>query len=524
MRILLVEPDYRRKPAGLCGNKNKSRKVSDESLWYPPIGLMKLARYHKTRGDYVRFVSGIDANVIPDDDLFKTSDIWDRVYITTLFTFHFDKVIKTIQFYKSAVGGTTSKIYVGGIMASLMPNDIFEATGVTPILGLLYSSKQLGFSDDVNIDKLTPDYTILNKSDYAVNETFYTYTTKGCSNNCPWCGVPIIEPTYESYLDIKSTISQMRKEYGDFYKLKLMDNNVLASSSLQSIVDDLVKLGYGRGEITRDGKRRVIDFNQGTDASHINEDSIKHLSRLNISPLRIAFDRKSEEKLYIKAVELAFNNGFNEISNYMLYNFKDSPRDLYDRIMVNIKLNEKWKTPDENGISGQIYCYPMRYAPIDNSLGRFANHSRDYFKDVSSSECNWLTNPVWNKRFIRNIEVIKGAANGAIPTTAGLARRAIGRTFEEFITNLYMPEHMLMYRNRFEKSLYPDEPKRKEGDGRIEEFRSFMTELLKSQDKRFYYFHNAVSERSLIKIREAIEKKTLDKEMKRWLSIYLEKQ
>lgn len=50
-----------------------------------------------------------------------------------------------------------------------------------------------------------------------------------------------------------------------------------------------------------------------------------------------------------------------------------------------------------------------------------------------------------------------------------------------------------------------------------------MKELLEKQDERFFFFHNAVTERSLLKIREALEKAKLDKEMTRWLKIYLEK-
>jgi len=50
-----------------------------------------------------------------------------------------------------------------------------------------------------------------------------------------------------------------------------MDNNVLASSHLEKIVDDLVSLGFGRDQFTDTNpkRQRVIDFNQGLDARHV---------------------------------------------------------------------------------------------------------------------------------------------------------------------------------------------------------------------------------------------------------------
>ena len=59
--ILLVEPGY----------KNK----------YPPLGLMKIAQYHGPRGqnDNVTFVKGEDPSAF--------NRAWDRIYVTTLFSF-----------------------------------------------------------------------------------------------------------------------------------------------------------------------------------------------------------------------------------------------------------------------------------------------------------------------------------------------------------------------------------------------------------------------------------------------------
>lgn len=508
MRVLLVEPAYRKKSAAMIrGDQN----IPDDSLWYPPIGLMKISRYHKNKKDDVFFVAGI-----PDYEAkYQGNETWDVIYIATIFTFHFKKVVETINYFKSK----GKKIIVGGILATLMPTDIFIETGIRPLPGLLTSSKMLGFKDDVNIDRLTPDYSILFGTNYAVYDTFYSYTTRGCRVGCPWCAVPKLEPEYEEYIDIKKQIELLRKECGDYSSLKLMDNNILISTRLNDIIQDLVELGYGRGKKNSSGKHRTVDFNQGVDATYINEETISLLAQLNIVPLRIAFDRISEAKVYTRAVELAFSHGFKAISNYMLYNFKDTPRDLYERIGVNISLNAKWKN-GVNGQYGQVYCYPMRYAPINEDLGTHANRERNYFATVNSREVDWLTAPVWTPKFSRNLDVIKGVAHGSIPTVASLARRAVGRTFEEFVTNLYMPEEMLRNRDRYERTLYPDEKPRSPGNGEIEEFREFILSLLRSKSDLFYLFHDTVTTNRKQDIREAITH-TKNPELLRWFKRYL---
>jgi len=240
VKILLVEPDYRHGSASFIKTvtqPNGLKKRTDESLWYPPIGLLKLATFHRMRGDEVKFVIGCDKSVFKDTDLYSSDLLWDRIYITTLFTFDWDNVIKTIEFYKKSVGGSIHKIFVGGIMASIMPNDIFEETGIQPVVGILNSPQQLGLAGDEEIDLLPPDYTVIDNRIYAINDTYYAYATRGCTNKCPWCGVPEIEPTYLKYLDIKPTILKLRELYGDKPRLKLMDNNILASSDIERIVD-----------------------------------------------------------------------------------------------------------------------------------------------------------------------------------------------------------------------------------------------------------------------------------------------
>src|SRR6266852_867425 len=92
--ILLIEPSY----------KNK----------YPPLGLMKIAQYHGPRGkkDNVRFIKGEDQSV--------PLTAWDRIYVTTLFSFEFQRISQSIDFALHVANGHAEKVFVGGIAASLM--------------------------------------------------------------------------------------------------------------------------------------------------------------------------------------------------------------------------------------------------------------------------------------------------------------------------------------------------------------------------------------------------------------------
>ena len=500
----------------------------DESLWYPPLGLMKLATYHKRRGDYVDFAIGCDATKFSDQrTLFRTDTLWDRIYITTLFTFDWDNVIKCIEFYKKAVGGSAHKIFVGGVMASIIPNEIFEETGIQPIAGVLNSPRRIGLEGDDDIDILPPDYSLLDSRIYAINDTYYAYTTRGCPNKCAWCGVPSIEPTYQVYIDIKPTILSMREQYGDKARLKLMDNNVLASPYLERIVYDLLELGYGRNQFTvpHNGKpkrMRGIDFNQGLDANHFTDKNVGLIANLNIRPMRIAFDRIEYKVKYETALRLAQKHGFREFSNYMLYNEKDTPRDLYDRLMINIALNREWGNGPNSAAQGTIYSYPMRFAPIRDDSPRKQNRSRDYLPPVHTKNYDFLNEAIWVKRFTRNIEIMKGANHGSLPPRPSYAARALGATYEEFIANLYMPEELLRNRNKYEKKVYPEEPCRPEGTGDIERFREFILRLLRRQDGNIIEFHNAVAPCSKDAVRKALSS-CKNTEMKEWLEWYLVK-
>ena len=89
------------------------------------------------------------------------------------------------------------------------------------------------------------------------------------------------------------------------------------------------------------GRSRYVDFNQGVDARLFTEDIVSLLAQVPVRPLRIAFDDVKTEKAYTKALKMSVEHGIKDFSNYLLYNFKEHPKDLYHRMRVNVDLCEE---------------------------------------------------------------------------------------------------------------------------------------------------------------------------------------
>ena len=182
-RILLVEPEYRNK--------------------YPPLGLMKISAYHKLRGDHVEFVKGCLRS--------HREYMWDRVYVASLFTFHWRVTIRTIEYYARAVR-QPADIWVGGVLATLMKDEIAAATAATVVSGLLNRPRMLDATSPQIVDHLIPDYSILDEVEYRypTANAYIGYATRGCPNRCPFCAVPMIEPQFCHYTPLARQVRGLR--------------------------------------------------------------------------------------------------------------------------------------------------------------------------------------------------------------------------------------------------------------------------------------------------------------------------
>ena len=82
---------------------------------------------------------------------------------------------------------------------------------------------------------------------YPAGDNYFAYTTRGCPNHCSFCAVPILEPNFHVTNNIVEQIKVIDQKYGPKQHLLLLDNNVLNTPNLESLVDDLCAAGFGRG-------------------------------------------------------------------------------------------------------------------------------------------------------------------------------------------------------------------------------------------------------------------------------------
>ena len=146
---------------------------------YPNLALMKIAAWHRTRGDLVERYMPLFA--------------YDVVYASKVFTWTQDKVLLPSS---AVLGGT------GYSLTRNLPDEI---------------------------EHICPDYTLYGM-DYSVG-----FLTRGCVRNCPWCIVPQKEGELRAHADIT--------EFCRHRDVVLMDNNVLAHPHGIAQIEKMARLG-----------------------------------------------------------------------------------------------------------------------------------------------------------------------------------------------------------------------------------------------------------------------------------------
>lgn len=396
--ILFIEPDYRSK--------------------FPPLGLLKLATYHKSKGDDLMLFRGTNPVI--------RTKVWDRIYVSTLFTWELPRAVNTVKYYSKSVSNPKD-IFVGGVAATLYPQYLADnLPDNTLIIGQLDKPDKLE-PGAPPIAELLPDYNLLKEIDYNYfpNDAYFARITKGCIRSCKFCAVPILETEFGYLNTVASQVVRVKEQFGEKQHLVVMDNNILGIEDIDKHLDIIASIGFEKGAI-RNGRKRYVDFNQGLDARLIAENPIlaKQLSKICLSPVRLAFDFYSRlmRKAYTSAIEVLVENGFREFTNYLLFNFNDNPSDLWERFMINYELNERL------GIT--ITGFPMRFIPMDDVK---RNHVSKF----------------WKWRYLRGMQCVLLATHGMVSPKPDFVQHAFGSSFDEFIEILSMPDRYIIFRKDY---------------------------------------------------------------------------
>lgn len=292
------------------------------------------------------------------------------------------------------------------------------------------------YADDIHgqpIEDLVPDYDILSQITYPypVRDAYFAYTSRGCIRKCHFCGVPKLEGGQRDTELLTDLVRAIDEYYGPKKDLILMDNNVVASPQFKEIIAEIRDLGFTPGvKLYREGKvpiQRRVDFNQGVDARILCKDRmyLRELATICLKPLRIAFDHWGLKKPYEQAVRFAAEFELTELSNYMLYNFHDGPSDLFERMRLNVTLNE------ELGV--RVWSFPMRYQPTDRpDRGHVGEH--------------------WSRYQLRSMQIILQATHGIVSGEPQFFKRAFGDTFQDYERILLMPHDFIFNRDWHERS------------------------------------------------------------------------
>ena len=453
---------------------------------------------------------------------FKTGNLsdsskFDFVGVTTLFTFYWDITIKTIEFAKTLVKDI-NRLQVGGVLASIQPEEIYEATGIKPHCGTLHSKGDIDPDNNEIIDNLPLDYSILDEIDYVYpdNNAYFSYTTRGCIRNCAFCAVKTLEPNYIDYIPLKERIARTRRLYGEQQNLLLMDNNVMASQQFMQIIQDIKDCGFKEGD-------KYIETNQYDLAIrnlrlHINDRAYTRKAFKLLQTLtemkRFSEDERTEiyttrDKFGLLSLDTctreALIKSYHIFAPYFTKRYSGSKGkrriiDFNQGVDARLFTNEIVKALSEVAIRPlRIAFDDIKTQPqylnaielsINNGLKDFSNYLLYNFQDkpedlyermrINVDLCEQYNvniysfpmkyHPIrgehshdrdyigkyWNRKYIRAVQAILNATKGKIGRGKSFFEKAFGKNIEEYKELLIMPETFILYRFFFEYIGYTD--------------------------------------------------------------------
>lgn len=322
-KVLLVVPDF---PIP------KKRRIHHDAL---PIGLLKI-------GTYLKHAKGCSVELTFGNKEPKNAP--DEIWITSLFTYWSDYVHASSVYYRSLF--PKAKIRVGGIYATLMPNEASKGTSGQVHRGVYRPAESWCKTHGV-------DYSIAgNNVDFQI-----LHGMRGCFRKCKFCGVWKLEPNEEFDSSIPKRVN---KNHVIFY-----DNNFLRNPRIKTVLSELA-------EIRIDGKPVKYESQSGFDGRILSEEIAELLHKARFVNPRIAWDNSFEDWPKIRdQIGLLEKAGYKskDIYVFMLYNWE------YDYDVMEKKRLKCWEW--------QVQIADCRFRPLNQQYDRFdskkSQTSEDYF-------------------------------------------------------------------------------------------------------------------------------------------------
>jgi len=326
--ILLVEPNF---PI-----PNKSKNHSN----FLPIGLLKLATYHRNKGDKIKLIRG-NQKINP----FKP----DIIKITSLFTYWSNNVWNSVEFYRNQF--PNAEIEIGGIYATLMHDKPHFQKNLKKYKAKVFVGQHLA-------EKCLPAYDLVDV-DYQI-----IHGMRGCIRRCKFCGTWKIEPKliYKTPEEIINEIKINNKNKVIFY-----DNNFLANPNAKELLGALAKLKINE-------KPLIYEAQCGFDGRLMDLETAKLIKATRFQYPRIAWDHGYIQRNSVKRqIDLLCKAGYSrrDIFVFMIYNF-DIP---FKEMEAKRKLCKNW---------GVQIC-DCRYRPLwqlwdnYNPQSRKGQTEKDYY-------------------------------------------------------------------------------------------------------------------------------------------------
>jgi hypothetical protein len=277
----------------------------------PNLALMRIAAWHKDRGDEVHFSKALVPGLFEPD--------YDRVYGSTIFKFSAKRIARFKEAFPDAIVGGT------------------------------------GTFDKVQVEDVCPGPEKYTYDIYPDFQSSLGFTARGCRLSCKFCVVPEKEGKPKSV----NTIAELYRG-GDYPRhIQLLDNDFFGQAPEQ----------------WRERVREIIDgrfkicFNQGLNVRLITDESAEALAEMpyyddqfQARRLYSAWDNLKDMKIFFKGVDTLEKYGIppKHILAYMLIGFAKG------ETMEDIKLRHKMMK--DRG----IFPFPMVYDRSRPELRAFA--------------------------------------------------------------------------------------------------------------------------------------------------------